>query len=140
MFVQEVRTLALLILLLAGTLESAVRRSRLPTTLVTPVADRERLPIPGLSPALLQTSPVPQPTAAGARAECTHNVAPSGSDSNNGSLGAPWRTLQRAFSSVRAGQTVCLMSGTYPIPSTLQRGGYSQILNNSGTSSSWITI
>jgi|GEM_PF-792494 len=77
----------------------------------------------------------------GGTTSCNLYVSPSGSDSNSGSSSSsPWKTVQKAFSSASAGQTVCLMGGTYPIPSTLQTGGYSQILNNSGTSASWITI
>jgi len=77
----------------------------------------------------------------GGTGSCNLYVSPSGSDSNSGtSTSSAWQTVEKAFSTVQAGQTVCLMGGTYPIPSTLQSGGYSQILSNSGTASSLITI
>jgi parallel beta-helix repeat protein len=69
---------------------------------------------------------------------CNLYVSPNGSDSNNGtSTSSPWKTAQHAFNSVKAGQTVCFRAGTYPVHVS---SGYNQILNNSGTSGSWITI
>jgi hypothetical protein len=41
-------------------------------------------------------------------------VAPTGSDSNNGSLGSPWATINHADSVVVAGDTVHVLPGTYP--------------------------
>jgi hypothetical protein len=40
-------------------------------------------------------------------------VSPWGSDSNPGSKSAPWRTLARAISAARAGDTVIVREGTY---------------------------
>jgi parallel beta-helix repeat protein len=40
-------------------------------------------------------------------------VSPTGSDSNPGSQGAPWQTLQHAADSVVAGDTVDVLAGTY---------------------------
>jgi parallel beta-helix repeat protein len=40
-------------------------------------------------------------------------VATTGSDTNNGSSGAPWRTLQKAASSVNPGDTVIVRAGNY---------------------------
>jgi hypothetical protein len=40
-------------------------------------------------------------------------VAPTGSDSNPGSISAPWQTIQHAANSVQAGHTVYVRGGTY---------------------------
>src|SRR6266850_4817462 len=40
-------------------------------------------------------------------------VATTGNDANDGSLGAPWRTLQRAANLVRAGDQVVVRPGLY---------------------------
>jgi acid phosphatase len=61
---------------------------------------------------------------------CTLYVSPSGSDSNPGTLFAPWQTPQKAVGSATAGQTVCFRGGTYPQTVT---SGYQQSFNNSGT-------
>jgi parallel beta-helix repeat protein len=50
--------------------------------------------------------------AQGAFAE-TYHVSPSGSDSNDGSAGSPWLTLQHAADSVGAGDEVVVEPGTY---------------------------
>ncbi len=50
-------------------------------------------------------------------------VAPSGSDGNNGSPGAPWLTIQKAANSVSAGKTVIVRSGTYVEKVTISAGG-----------------
>lgn len=43
----------------------------------------------------------------------TRYVATWGSDANSGRLGSPWRTLQKAADSVRAGTTVFIHAGSY---------------------------
>lgn len=43
----------------------------------------------------------------------TYYVAPTGNDGAAGSSSAPWRTIQRAASAVRAGDTVLIAAGTY---------------------------
>jgi len=63
-------------------------------------------------------------------AACTLYVSPSGSDSNPGTLSAPWQTPQKAAGSATAGQTVCFRGGTYPQTVT---SGYQQTFNNSGS-------
>src|SRR6185436_3496368 len=40
-------------------------------------------------------------------------VSPAGSDSATGLAGAPWKTLQKAASTVAAGDTVTVADGTY---------------------------
>jgi hypothetical protein len=61
---------------------------------------------------------------------CALYVSPSGSDSNPGTLSAPWQTPQKAANSAAAGQTVCFRGGTYPQTVT---AGYQQSFNNSGS-------
>jgi len=139
MSLRQSTTLALLLLAVAGAREFARNHTAAPDVSSTWEAGSNLL-LAGLGPGWLRKPPIAQVAGAGSAVECTYYVSPSGSDSNNGSLSAPWRTLQRAFSGVGAGQIVCLMGGTYPIPSTLQSEGYSQILSNSGTSSGWITF
>lgn len=45
---------------------------------------------------------------------CTYYVSPSGSDENPGTLDEPLKTVQKAFDTVTAGETVCFRAGTYP--------------------------
>ncbi len=45
---------------------------------------------------------------------CNLYIAPSGSDKKPGTLSDPWKTVQKAFDTATAGQTVCLRGGTYP--------------------------
>jgi len=61
---------------------------------------------------------------------CSLYVSPSGSDSNSGTLSAPWQTPQKAADSAVAGQTVCFRGGSYPQTVT---SGYQQTFNNSGS-------
>lgn len=68
----------------------------------------------------------------------TYYVSPTGSDGNSGtSLSAPWQTVQHAFSSVAAGDTVEFRGGGYPA-SCSPTPCYSQALEASGTSTSVI--
>ncbi len=43
----------------------------------------------------------------------TFYVSTSGNDSNPGTLGSPWRTIQHAANSIHAGDTVDVFAGTY---------------------------
>jgi hypothetical protein len=61
---------------------------------------------------------------------CAFYVSPSGSDSNSGTLSAPWQTPQKAANSATAGQTVCFRGGSYPQTVT---SGYQQTFNTSGS-------
>ena len=58
-------------------------------------------------------------------------VSTTGNDNNNGSLDAPWKTIQKACNTVVAGDTVYIKAGTYKGKITVQ---------TSGTSSAYITI
>jgi len=61
----------------------------------------------------------------------TYYVSPSGSDSNAGSLSAPWKTITKAAGVVNPGDTVILRAGTYV-------GGFS--ITRSGTATNYITF
>ncbi len=50
---------------------------------------------------------------AGLARAATYYVASTGSDSNSGSQASPWRTLQKAANTVRAGDLVLVANGTY---------------------------
>lgn len=50
-------------------------------------------------------------------------VATNGNDSNPGTAGAPWRTIQHAVGTVRAGATILVRAGTYHELVTLTRSG-----------------
>ena len=50
---------------------------------------------------------------AGLARAATYHVASTGSDSNSGSQASPWRTLQKAANTVRAGDIVMVANGTY---------------------------
>lgn len=52
-------------------------------------------------------------TTAGSSFAATYYVSPTGSSSNNGSQGAPWRQISNAFPVVVAGDTVLIADGTY---------------------------
>jgi hypothetical protein len=53
------------------------------------------------------------PTGTLAQVNAVYYVSPAGSDSNPGSQAAPWRTVQHAADSVRAGSTVMVRGGIY---------------------------
>jgi hypothetical protein len=52
-------------------------------------------------------------TSAASPASATYYVAPNGSDNNDGSLQNPWRTIGKANQTLRAGDTVYILEGTY---------------------------
>lgn len=53
----------------------------------------------------------------------TFHVAPNGNDAANGSAGSPWRTIQRAVSDWKPGDTVLVASGIYRERIEVKRGG-----------------
>ncbi len=65
----------------------------------------------------------------------TYYVAPNGSDSNNGSSNAPFRTIQKAADEVGPGDTVIIRNGTYTGDSNSVAD-----IGRSGTSGQWITF
>jgi len=62
---------------------------------------------------------------------CTYYVSPFGSDEKPGTLAEPWKTLQKAFDTATAGQTVCLRGGIYP-QYVDASAGFNQVEKRSG--------
>lgn len=62
-------------------------------------------------------------SAAAAATSCTRYASPAGSDSAAGSTQAPFATAQKLVSSLGAGETGCLLPGTYTEDVTISRGG-----------------
>ena len=58
-----------------------------------------------------------------AQSGMTYYVAPTGNDSNSGTIGSPWRTIQHAANTVTAGATVDVRAGTYNEAVTLPNSG-----------------
>lgn len=59
------------------------------------------------------TSPTPTPTPTPTPVTCDRVAATNGSDSNAGTLSAPYLTPQKLANTLAAGQTGCLRGGTY---------------------------
>jgi parallel beta-helix repeat protein len=78
-----------------------------PTPTATPKPTPKPTPRPTDTP---QPTPTPTPTD---DPGATWYVSTSGSDSDDGSRGAPWRTLQHAADRVPSGGTVIVRAGTY---------------------------
>jgi parallel beta-helix repeat protein len=66
----------------------------------------------------------PKPTGGPPAPRQTYYVATNGSDTADGSIGAPWRTFAKAAATVPAGATVLARRGTYG-PFTISRSGRS---------------
>jgi hypothetical protein len=66
-----------------------------------------------------------------ASVSCTFYISPSGSDKKLGTLAEPWKTLQKAFDTATAGQTVCLRGGIYP-QYVDASAGFNQVEKRSG--------
>ncbi len=62
----------------------------------------------------------PRPNAQGGR---VYYVATTGSDSNDGSFEAPFRTLQRALAAVRPGDTILIRGGVYDLDNQVDAVG-----------------
>ncbi len=71
------------------------------------------------------------PPAPGPTVTASYYVAPNGSDSNPGTLGAPWLTIQKSMNSATPGSFVNIRSGTYHERLTL---------NVSGTAGNYVTF
>ena len=65
------------------------------------------------------TCELPAPPAEGA----THYVSPAGADTNPGTIGSPWRTIQHAADELEAGETVYIRAGTYTERVQARRSG-----------------
>lgn len=57
------------------------------------------------------------------RSGTTYYVSTSGNDNNAGTLSAPWRTIQKAANTVKAGDTVRVRAGTYNEIVTMKSSG-----------------
>ena len=68
---------------------------------------------------LLSCSAMPPASAGGS----TYYVATNGNDSNPGTISQPWRTIQKAASTLVAGDTAYVRAGTYNERVTPQRSG-----------------
>ncbi len=67
----------------------------------------------------------------------TYYVSPAGNDANNGSLAAPWRTIQKAANVVNPGDTVYVRAGVY---GPYNNGNDVAVFTRSGTASAPITF
>ncbi len=88
-----------------------------------PTEEPSETPTPTPTPTDTETpEPTPTEPAEPEAPQADRYVAKTGSDTNNGSATRPWRTIQKAASSVTPGQTVSVAAGTYnervTIPST----------------------
>ena len=76
----------------------------------------------------------------------TYYVAPTGNDSNVGTIAAPFLTIQQGANRAVAGDTLIVRDGTYGHVNSVTGGdssgnAYSPVvLYNSGTAAAWITI
>ena len=78
--------------------------------------------------AVSQADPTKSATAtvtiqAPSRSGVTYYVSTSGNDANAGTLAAPWRTIQHAANTVKAGDTVQVRAGTYNEVVTMKTSG-----------------
>ncbi len=85
----------------AGSSAPTVRRAAAESALLTPAAD---------------PAPAPATTPRAAR-----YLSPSGSDASSGTRTAPFRTLQRALTKLRPGQTLYVRGGTYDVTNRVTR-------------------
>lgn len=89
-------------------------------------------PTPSVSPSSSPSvSPTPSPSPSPSPTSVAYFVALNGSDGNNGSLTAPWRTIQKAMNSATPGSIVNIRAGTY---------SERLFLNVSGTENKTITF
>jgi hypothetical protein len=63
---------------------------------------------------------------------CTFYISPGGSDTNSGTIQAPWKHLQKAFEALTAGQVVCLRTGTYEPTGAYNTPSYRHTFSRSG--------
>src|SRR5438034_5628531 len=71
---------------------------------------------------------------------CTYYLSPGGSDTNSGTIQAPWKHLQKAFDTLTAGQVVCLRTGTYEPAGAYNTPSYRHTISRSGEQGNPIVI
>ena len=71
---------------------------------------------------------------------CTYYLSPAGSDTNSGTIQAPWKHLQKAFDTLTAGQVVCLRTGTYEPAGAYNTPSYRHTISRSGEQGNPIVI
>jgi Protein of unknown function (DUF1565) len=119
----------------------------------TPTVTQTATPAATPTPTSTSTSSVSAtPTATSTPSGATFYVSMSGNDSASGSSGAPWRTIQKAASTLLAGQTAIVSAGNYgervevsssgtqsaPITLQVASGADVQLLGFDLTGSNWI--
>ena len=103
-----------------------------PTVAATPTASSTPTGKPTATRTVASTPTLgPTPTSTPTPSGSTFYVSPTGSDSAAGSSSAPWRTIQKAASTLKAGQTAIVSAGNY---------GERVEIANSGTLASPITL
>ena len=110
-----------------------------PTITPTATPPHTQTPQPTYTPYPTQTpyptyTPVPTWTPNAPTVACNFFVDPHGDDANAGTEAQPWETMQHAFSSLIAGDTLCMRGGIY---TTHYNSG---VLSESGTKEQPITI
>ena len=70
------------------------------------------------------TPPAPPPSPPAPLPAGAKFVSASGSDSDPGTESAPWRTIAKAISAARPGDTIVLAAGTYGARGTTTNGGH----------------
>jgi chitodextrinase len=104
-------------------------------------AARNRSPRASVSASTTPCSPPPAPPPPPPNGPAYY-VSPAGSDVNPGTLDRPWKTLQKAMATLRAGDTAYLRAGTYEeVTERSCDSSYNTLTwSVSGTSSAPITI
>lgn len=72
--------------------------------------------------------------------DCTYYVSPTGSDSNSGTILAPWKHLQKAFETLAAGQVACLRTGTYEPAGAYNTPSYRHTFSRTGDPGNSVVI
>ncbi|MFQ5706817.1 MAG: right-handed parallel beta-helix repeat-containing protein [bacterium] len=72
--------------------------------------------------------------AIGSLSASNYYVSPNGSNANDGSIGAPWQTIGKAFETAGPGDTVFVRGGQYPSEDLFKK------LKNGGTQEAYLVI
>jgi len=149
----------------AATSSSTVTPTPIPSATPAPATSSAAEPVPPVAEVQPAASIAASRVTAGAAAVGTTRypvpegaifVAPSGADTNKGTIGSPLRTVARAISVASSGSTIVLRAGTYhesiTVPSTRSRltiqaypketvwfDGSSVVSTWSGAGSAWVS-